>query len=163
MLHFAYIGLGTNLCSSQNNDRQQQLSQNLETALRALQEQTGTLLKCSSFLKTEPWGFKSDNTFLNAVALFETALTPTQLLRTTQQIELQMGRTTKSRNHQYHDRIIDIDILFYDDICLQTPELTLPHAEIEQRDFVLKPLAEIAPDYIHPTLHKTISRLLQEL
>ena len=163
MLHFAFIALGTNLCGSQNNNRQQQLSQNLETALRALQKQVGKLLKCSSFLKTEPWGFKSDNSFLNAVALFQTSLTPTELLTATQHIELQMGRTSKSHDHQYHDRIIDIDILFYDDVCLQSTELTLPHPQIEQRDFVLKPLAEIAPDYIHPTLHKTILQLLQEL
>lgn len=163
MPHLAYIGLGTNLCCGQCTDRQQQLHNNLNKAIHALQEQIGTLLKCSSFVRTKPWGFASENTFLNAAASFRTELTPQQLLSTTQDIEIKMGRTAKSHDSQYQDRIIDIDILFYDDMTLSTPDLTIPHPQINIRSFVLQPLAEIAPYYLHPTLHKTIAQLLEEL
>lgn len=164
MPHLAYIGLGTNLCKNTlGGTRQQQLTDNLNKAVNTLQEHVGTLLKCSSFINTQPWGFESDNDFLNGVALFETRLTPMQLLKATQQAELQMGRTTKSHNNHYHDRIIDLDILFYDNMVVNTPQLTIPHPQIEQRDFVLIPLEEIAPHIIHPTLHKTIQQLLYNL
>ena len=169
MSHQAYLGLGTNLClqtaESKANTQPEEsaLAHNLNTAIRALQEQIGLLLKCSSFIQTEPWGFQSEHRFLNAVALFETELTPRQLLHRTQEIERQMGRTHKSTNAQYHDRIIDIDILFYDDLILNTPNLQIPHPLIEQRQFVLVPLAEIAPDLIHPCTNKSISQTLEEL
>lgn len=167
MSHQAYLGLGTNLCSTETSESPQAetnaLTQNLKTAIQALQEHIGLLLKCSSFIETEPWGFQSEHRFLNAVALFETELTHRQLLRRTQEIERQMGRTHKSTNAQYHDRIIDIDILFYDDLILNTPNLQIPHPLIEQRQFVLVPLAEIAPDLIHPCTKKRISQALEEL
>lgn len=150
MPHTTYLGLGTNLG---------QLSTNLDRAITALEEHIGTLLKCSSYIETAPWGYESSNKYLNAVAAFQTNLTPTQLLNTTQEIERQMGRTTKSTNRQYHDRIIDIDILFYDNIVITTPTLTIPHPLITQRQFVLQPLAEIAPTFTHPVLHKTIAEL----
>ncbi|MBQ7741861.1 MAG: 2-amino-4-hydroxy-6-hydroxymethyldihydropteridine diphosphokinase [Bacteroidaceae bacterium] len=150
-MHRAYLGLGTNL-----GDR----AANLDRAIALLQQQVGPLVKCSCYLSSEPWGFTSDNDFLNAAASFDTSLSPLQLLRTTQEIEQQMGRTAKSVNAQYADRIIDIDILLYDTLQLTTPELTIPHPLMAQRDFVLRPLAEIAPRKRHPVLRKTIAQLL---
>lgn len=149
-----YLGLGTNIG---------QLSRNLDCAIRALQEQVGTLLKCSSYIETEPWGYVSDNKFLNAVAAFRTALSPEDLLRATQQIERDLGRTAKSHDCVYADRVIDIDILFYDDVVITTPALTIPHPLIAERQFVLVPLAEIAPTLIHPVAKKTIAELLQAM
>ena len=131
-----YLGLGTNL-----GDRQE----NLTRAIEALSLALGTCKAQSSFLETEPWGFESDNGFLNCVVAFDTELTPTELLNTTERIERELGRTVKSTGGNYHDRLIDIDILLYDDIVIDTPELTIPHPLILQRDFVYRPLMEIAP------------------
>ena len=150
-MHRAYLGLGTNL-----GDR----AAHIDRAIALLQQQVGPLVKCSSYLASKPWGFTSDNDFLNAAAIFDTPLTPLQLLHTTQEIERQMGRTAKSANAQYADRIIDIDILLYDTLQLTSPELTIPHPLMAQRDFVLRPLAEIAPRKRHPVLRKTIAQLL---
>ena len=147
----AFLGLGSNLGHKQEN---------LFLAIRALEQKVGLLLKCSSFIETAPWGFSSENTFLNAVANFRTALSPEQLLQVTQQIEYDLGRRDKSLNGNYEDRLIDIDLLFYDDVVLETPRLTLPHPLLHERLFVLRPLDEIAPDLLHPVLHKTIHRLL---
>ena len=154
MTHRAYLGLGTNL-----GDR----TANLNQAIDALQDNIGTLVKCSSYIHTLPQGFSSDNTFINAAAIFDTHLDPFQLLRATQDIERRLGRTTKSIDRHYADRIIDIDILFYGNLVLSTPELTIPHPLIAQRDFVLRPLAEIAPRKRHPLSGKTAARLLREL
>ena len=134
-MHHVFLALGTNL-----GDKQQ----NIHRALDAINAQVGHILKTSSVIETAPLGFQSDNTFLNAVILCETDLLPLQLLHRTQQIERQMGRTTKSVNGIYHDRIIDIDILLYDDLTLSTPELTIPHPRMSQRDFVMTPLREIS-------------------
>ncbi len=163
MPHSVYIGLGTNLCSDSGTDRQRQLCNNLDCAVRALKEQVGTLVRLSSFIRSLPWGFRSENTFLNAVALFNTELTPWPLLAATQNIEKGMGRSSKSHNRQYQDRIIDVDILLYDDVVLSCHDLIIPHPQMEKRLFVLQPLAEIAPSLRHPVLHKTIAQLLQEL
>lgn len=129
------------------------------TAAALLAERVGDVLALSGFYETEPWGFQSDNTFLNAALRLETTLSPLELLKATQQIELEMGRTQKS-NGAYHDRIIDIDILLYDDLILQTPELTLPHPLMHERPFVMEPLAEIAPNVIHPVFNKSVISLM---
>ena len=131
------------------------------TAAALLAERVGDVLALSGFYETEPWGFQSENTFLNAALRLETSLSPLELLKATQQIEVEMGRTQKS-NGTYHDRIIDIDILLYDDLILQTPELTLPHPLMQDRRFVMEPLLEIAPSVVHPVFKKTVVSLMRE-
>lgn len=146
----AYLALGTNIGNKRRN---------MITAAALLAERVGDVLALSGFYETEPWGFQSDNTFLNAALQLETGLPPLELLKATQEIELEMGRTQKS-NGAYHDRIIDIDILLYDDLILQTPELTLPHPLMHERQFVMEPLADIAPNVIHPVFKKPVVSLM---
>ena len=133
-MHIAYLGLGSNL-----GDRRRVMSETIER----INELIGDVLSRSAFYETEPWGFVSDNTFLNAAVCVNTALSPFQLLEATQNIEREMGRTTKSESGVYHDRVIDIDILLYDDLHISTPELTVPHPLMHEREFVMKPLGEI--------------------
>lgn len=97
----------------------------------------------SALYETKPWGFSSPNDFINACVLVDTVLAPRQLLEATQQIEQEMGRIGKSVNGEYHDRIIDIDILLYDDIKVNEPDLVIPHPLMEEREFVMVPLKEI--------------------
>lgn len=132
--HIAYLSLGSNL-----GDRHA----TMQSAILLLGKQAGTVDRVSSAIETEPWGFKSANKFLNMCVRITTTLSPEQLLATTKDIELQLGRTTKSVNGQYHDRPIDIDILTYDDIHINTTSLTLPHPHMHERDFVMIPLREI--------------------
>lgn len=148
----AYLALGTNIGNRRRN---------MITAAALLAERVGDVLALSGFYETEPWGFQSENTFLNAALRLETSLSPLELLKATLQIEVEMGRTQKS-NGTYHDRIIDIDILLYDDLILQTPELTLPHPLMQDRRFVMEPLLEIAPSVVHPVFKKTIVSLIRE-
>lgn len=149
----AYLSLGTNIGNKRRN---------MVTAAALLAERVGDILALSDFYETEPWGFESKNIFLNAAVKLETSFTPQELLVATQQIETEMGRTEKS-DGSYHDRIIDIDILIYDELIMKTPELTLPHPLIHERKFVLEPLAEIAPNMKHPVINKTISSLNEML
>lgn len=132
--HIAYLSLGSNL-----GDRHA----TMQSAILLLGKQAGTVDRVSSAIETEPWGFKSANKFLNMCVRIITPLSPEQLLATAKDIELQLGRTTKSVNGQYHDRPIDIDILTYDDLHINTPSLTLPHPHMHERDFVMIPLREI--------------------
>ncbi|WP_455637361.1 2-amino-4-hydroxy-6-hydroxymethyldihydropteridine diphosphokinase [Parabacteroides sp.] len=148
----AYLALGTNIGNKRRN---------MITAAALLAERVGDVLALSGFYETEPWGFRSDNTFLNAALQLETALPPLELLAATQAIELEMGRTQKS-DGTYHDRIIDIDILLYDDLVMQTPELTIPHPLMHERLFVMEPLSEIAPNVIHPVFGKPVISLMPE-
>ena len=131
-----YLGIGTNL-----GDRKA----NLMRAVEHINEQAGHVLACSSFMQSEPWGFCSENAFLNAVVEIDTPHTPYELLHITQEIERTMGRTHKSVNGIYADRVIDIDILLYENLTISDAELTIPHPLIWQRDFVYEPLLEIAP------------------
>lgn len=147
-----YLGLGTNLGDKEAN---------LRTAIYKLQERIGKQVSLSSFYETAPWGFESDHSFLNAAIGLETSLSPIEILYITQEIEKELGRTKKSVNGSYSDRLIDIDILLYDTLVLQTPELTIPHPLMTERDFVMKPLIEIAGNVIHPTRQKTLSELYQ--
>ena len=137
---FAYIGLGTNLGDKERN---------LIDAIHALSLQVGRVVSQSTFYRSKSWGFESDNEFLNAVILTETKLSPFDLLAVTQKMERELGRTTKSGNG-YADRIIDIDILLYDNVIVDELSLKIPHPLITERDFVLIPLVEIAPDLVNP-------------
>lgn len=148
-----YLGLGTNLGDKEAN---------LRTAIYKLQERIGKQVSLSSFYETAPWGFESNHSFLNAAIGLETILSPIEILHITQEIEKELGRTKKSVNGSYSDRLIDIDILLYDNLVLQTPELTIPHPLMTERDFVMKPLIEIAGNVIHPIRQKTLSELYQE-
>ena len=129
-----YLALGTNL-----GDRQA----NLDRAITLINEKVGNVVARSSVMETAPWGFQSDNRFANMVVKVRTALPPIELLAATQAIERQMGRTEKSLNGVYHDRIIDIDILLYGALRLETPALSIPHPLMWQRDFVMVPLREL--------------------
>ena len=117
--------------------------QNVLRAYELIEHKVGQISKRSSLYSTEPWGFKSDNDFVNSVICVETELSPHEVLKATQAIERQMGRTRKSRGGEYHDRIIDIDILLYDDITVVESDLIIPHPLMKEREFVMKPLREI--------------------
>jgi 2-amino-4-hydroxy-6-hydroxymethyldihydropteridine diphosphokinase len=146
----AYLGLGANL----GNRRQQ-----LMAAARLLGERAGHLLALSRFYETAPWGYDSPHPFLNAAVQLETALPPQELLSSILQIERDLGRTAKTRGAACQDRLIDIDILLYDRLVLEQPNLILPHPRMHRRTFVLRPLAEIAPSLQHPVLKQTIAEL----
>lgn len=132
--HLVYLSLGTNLGDREGN---------LRKAVMLIGERVGTVIRQSSLIETEPWGFQSVNRFLNAAILCESTLSPRQLLKATQRIERDMGRTNKSGAEGYADRVIDIDILLYDDIKVDEPDLKIPHPLMYERDFVMIPLKEI--------------------
>jgi 2-amino-4-hydroxy-6-hydroxymethyldihydropteridine diphosphokinase len=128
-----------------------------------LAERVGDIQVISGFYDTPAWGYQSAHSFLNIAVQMETTFSPHELLALTQQIERELGRLSNSDDKAYSDRTIDIDIILYDKVILQTPDLILPHPLMHKRLFVLQPLAEIAPDLIHPVLNKTITELYQAL
>lgn len=148
-----YLGLGSNL-----GDRKK----NITNATIIIGSIMGDIRMLSSLHETEPWGFESSNPFMNAVILVETDCSPETCLQMAKSIEREMGRTYH-KNNGYEDRIIDIDILLYDDLVMDSDTLKIPHPLIQDRLFVLNPLAEIAPDLIHPTIGKSIQELLDHL
>lgn len=129
-----YLSLGSNLGNKEDNIRM---------AIEKIEEQIGAVVRQSALLCTEPWGFDSDNKFVNAAICVETDISPRELLRRTQRIERELGRTHKSVNRIYHDRLIDIDILLYGDETINEPDLIIPHPLMYDRDFVMIPLREI--------------------
>ena len=149
-----YVGLGSNL-----GDRRQ----NILRAAAMIESQIGRRVSLSGFFETAPWGFASANSFLNAAMSVDTPLAPLQVLDLTQHIERSLGRTHKSVAGGYADRTIDIDILLYGGLTMATDRLTIPHPLMHRRLFVLEPLAQIAPEALHPLLGKTVLRLLAEL
>lgn len=150
-MSFAYIALGSNLGDKEKN---------LRRALLLLTQQGVEVVRVSSFLATEPYGVTDQPQFLNAVACVRTSLAPLALLDVLLATELAMGRV---RLRHWGERNIDLDLLLYEDVVLDTPRLRLPHPDMQNRDFVLLPLAEIAPELKHPTLQKTICELKKDL
>ncbi len=145
-----HLGIGSNL-----HDREG----NCEKAIALLEDNKIKVIKRSSMIETEPWGIEEQPRFINMAVEAETDLSPEELLKTLKKIEEDIGREPTLR---WGPRSIDLDILFYDDLILKTRELEVPHVGIAERDFVLKPLAEIAPDKVHPILKKSISDLLSQ-
>ena len=148
-----FLALGSNL-----GDK----SINLLRAIGFIAENIGVFSAISSVYKTKPQGFESENDFLNMMVCVETLLPPDEILTVTQSIEKTIGRTQKT-NHSYHDRVIDIDLIAYDDLIFQTENLQLPHPLFHQRRFVLEPFNEIAPDFVHPVLKKKVRELFRIL
>lgn len=136
-MHSVYFSLGSNLGNRKRL---------VKEAIELLNERVGNVTKQSPLVETEPWGFDSPNKFINACACCETCLTPRQVLQVTQTIEKELGRTGKSVGGEYHDRVIDIDILLYDNIHVDEPDLKIPHPLMFERDFVIKPLKTIKND-----------------
>lgn len=142
MMHKVYLGLGTNLGDKEGN---------LRKAISLIAERVGTVVRQSSFIETAPWGFESENSFVNAAICVETEKTPREVLLLTQQIERDLGRSktmladsgSPAVPREYHDRPIDIDILLYDSITVDEPDLKIPHPLMHERDFVMIPLKEI--------------------
>lgn len=150
-MSIAYIALGSNLGDKEKN---------LRRALLLLTQQGVEAVRVSSFLSTEPYGVTDQPQFLNAVACVRTSLAPLALLDVLLATELAMGRV---RLRHWGERNIDLDLLLYEDVVLDTKRLRLPHPDMQNRDFVLLPLAEIAPELKHPTLQKTIWELKENL
>ncbi|MEW6215643.1 MAG: 2-amino-4-hydroxy-6-hydroxymethyldihydropteridine diphosphokinase [Nitrospirota bacterium] len=145
-----YIGIGSSLGNRQENCLR---------AIELLQEKGITVKKRSSMYETEPWGVKDQPQFINMVLEIETGLEPEELLRILKDIEKEVGR---EESFKWGPRTIDLDILLFDDITLNKDDLKIPHPLMHERDFVLRPLCEIAPDKKHPLLRKTIKELLNE-
>lgn len=148
--HIVYLALGANIGDKEKN---------IHLALENIDKRIGKLLALSAFYVTKAQGFDSDNLFINAACKIKTELSPLEVLEYTQVIERELGRKKKTIGGQYTDRLIDIDILFYDNQILEYPHLIIPHPHMHERDYVLKPMSDIASDFRHPILNKTIEEL----
>jgi 2-amino-4-hydroxy-6-hydroxymethyldihydropteridine diphosphokinase len=146
-----FLGIGTNL-----GDRKS----NLREAIEKIKVHIGRVLNSSSVYETAPWGFDAENDFLNMVICVETSLSPPELLKKIIVIESMLGRDRDQ--DRYSSRVIDIDILLYDDLVMNEKGLKIPHRLMHERKFVLVPFCELAPDLIHPIFRKSMSVLLDE-
>lgn len=150
-----YLALGSNL-----KDRWQLI----RNALLLLEKGGCTITSVAPFIETKPWGFLSENLFLNTVVEVQTDLCPEDLLSLLLSIEISLGRTQKSSKEEgYADRTIDIDILLYGDCVLRSEQLTIPHMYMHRRLFVLEPLSLIAPDFRHPVTEQSVIELTELL
>ncbi len=146
-----YVGIGSNLGERQGN---------CFCAIDLLEKKGIIIKNKSSIYETEPWGVKDQPPFLNMVIKVETDLQPSQLLEVLKTVEKEVGR---EESYKWGPRVIDLDILLFDDIVVQEDSLTIPHPLMHERDFVLRPLLEIAPDVIHPVLKMSIGQLFCRL
>ncbi len=149
-MKIVFLGIGTNLGSREIN---------LGKAIERIGESIGPVIESSSIYETEPWGFQANEEFLNQVVKVRTDLNPSGLLGRILMIESLLGRIRGEK--RYESRLIDIDILLYDDIIVDEESLKIPHPLMHQRRFVLVPLCELAPDMIHPVLKKSFADLLE--
>ena len=150
-MHTVYLSTGSNLGNRENH---------LILAEEAITEWIGPIDARSSIVETAPWGKTNQPHFLNRVLRVKTRLPPIQLMELLLQVEQDMGR---NRNEKWGPRIIDVDVLFYDSRIINEPGLCVPHPHMHEREFVLKPLVEIAPDFEHPVMLKSMSELLESL
>ena len=146
-----WIALGSNMGEGRKN---------LDLAIKMMNERGVLVEKVSTYIETEPYGYTEQDNFVNAVYIAETKLSPRELLEVLLKIELDMGRV---RIIKWGPRIIDLDILFYEDLIIDEEDLKVPHIEIQKRSFVLEPVNEISPDKIHPVFKKTVHQLLLDL
>jgi 2-amino-4-hydroxy-6-hydroxymethyldihydropteridine diphosphokinase len=149
-----HLALGSNL-----GDRQR----NIETAYKLIEERVGRVTSSSAFYFSKPVGFASEHDFVNSACEVRTDLNAEELLEAIQGIERDMGRVQKSDSGGYADRIIDIDWILAGERVINTPRLVVPHPRMHERDFVLLPMNEIAPNAIHPLLQKSVRELTEEL
>ncbi len=145
-----YLLLGSNLGNKKRN---------MQQCLELIAEKIGEVMRCSALYKTAAWGVEDQDCFLNQVVKITSDLSATELLDKIHHIEKTLGRV---RKHKWHERVIDIDILYYKDEIIHKKNLTIPHSQLHRRRFTLVPLCEIAPDEVHPTLNKTNAMLLAE-
>lgn len=148
----AFLSLGSNIGDKKKN---------LARAIRYINVGVGHIIDLSGIYETDPWGFDSEEKFLNMVIEIISDLTPSEMMKKCLEIEVKLGRV-RSKKDGYSSRIIDIDLLFYQKEIISEPDLIIPHPHIQNRRFVLEPLCEIDPDFIHPVLGKSIAALLAE-
>lgn len=149
-MHKVFLGIGGNIGNKHIN---------FQKVVKIIEKQLGEITKKSSVYETPPWGFDTEENFWNQIIIIQTKLSPSDLLKNIHEIEKQFGRTRKSTN--YASREMDIDILYYDDLYLETEDLIIPHPKMQLRKFVLVPLNEIAPDFKHPLLRFTSFQMLE--
>lgn len=151
--HNIFISLGSN-----EGDREGLLQQ----AIDSIRTYVGKVVRVSSTYEGDPIGFRSDKRFLNLCLELKTDGSPQQLLLKLEAIEVKLGRLKPSIFSEYTDRTIDLDIIFFDDVVVNTKDLIIPHNKMHLRRFVLEPLAELCPDFIHPVFKKSVKVLLEE-
>jgi 2-amino-4-hydroxy-6-hydroxymethyldihydropteridine diphosphokinase len=144
-----FLGLGSNM-----GEREQFLS----GAIDLLADEAGLVTQCSSIWETEPWGFEADTSFLNMVVSMNTSLSPEEILGVIHSVEERLGRRRNGKGYQ--SRTIDIDVLYWGDEIINRNGIIIPHKAIAERRFVLDPLCEIAPDFLHPVTHLTSKQML---
>ncbi|HDK7167784.1 TPA: 2-amino-4-hydroxy-6-hydroxymethyldihydropteridine diphosphokinase [Clostridium botulinum] len=150
-MHTAYVAFGSNIGEKENY---------IKRALEKIEEREIKIIKVSPIYETEPYGVLDQNSFLNGVVRIETNLTPEDLIKELLLIEKQLDRV---RERRWGPRTIDLDIIFYDDLIINKNNLIIPHKDMENREFVLKPLCDIDKNFIHPVLKKSVKQLYDEL
>ena len=149
-----FLALGSNLGEKESN---------IGTAYNYIEKRIGRIVSKSAFFYSVPVGFKSENNFVNSVCEVEAILNVYEIFAITQNIEKEIGRVDKSSRLHYSDRIIDIDLILFGDRIIDSQNLTIPHPRFHEREFVLYPLSEIAPEVVHPIYNKTIMELKEVL